>query len=132
ASGAFDLQLQVLLSTEKSRAQGAAPALLSSSNFKDAYWNVAQLITHHTVNGCNLQPGDLLGTGTLSGPDKGQEGSLLEINGGGKHPVQLPWGEERNFLEDNDEVVLRAACRKQGYPTISFGESAGRVLPAKS
>src|SRR5690606_9761344 len=79
ASGAFDVQLQVLLSTEKSRAQGAAPALLSSSNFKDAYWNIAQLITHHTVNGCNLQPGDLLGTGTLSGPDKGQEGSLLEI-----------------------------------------------------
>ncbi|WP_442593181.1 fumarylacetoacetase [Parapusillimonas sp. JC17] len=132
ASGAFDVQLQVLLSTEKSRAQGAAPALLSSSNFKDAYWSVAQLITHHTVNGCNLQPGDLLGTGTLSGPEKGQEGSLLEINGGGKHPVQLPWGEERNFLEDNDEVVLRAACRKEGYPTISFGESAGRVLPAKS
>ncbi|MEB2398425.1 MAG: fumarylacetoacetase [Alcaligenaceae bacterium] len=132
ASGAFDIQLQVLLSTEQSRAQGAAPAPLSSSNFKDAYWNVAQLITHHTVNGCNLQPGDLLGTGTLSGPGKGQEGSLLEINGGGKHPVRLPWGEERNFLEDHDEVILRAACRKDGYPTISLGESAGMVLPAKA
>lgn len=131
ASGAFDIALDVLLSTEKSRASQQQPATLSSSNFKEAYWSVAQMLTHHTVNGCNLQPGDLLGTGTLSGPDAGQEGSLLELNQGGKKPVSLPWGEERVFLEDNDEVILRARCSKSGYPTISLGQSVGRVLPAK-
>jgi fumarylacetoacetase len=130
-AGAFDVKLDVLLSTEKSRSEGVEPAHLSSSNFKDAYWTVAQLITHHTVNGCNLQPGDLLGTGTLSGPDAGQEGSLLEITSGGKNPVKLPWGEERTFVDDNDEIILRARCSKPGYPTISLGESVGRVLPAR-
>lgn len=131
-AGAFDVKLDVLLATEKSRQAGAQPAHLSSSNFKDAYWTVSQLITHHTVNGCNLQPGDLLGTGTLSGPNAGEEGSLLEITAGGKTPVKLPWGEERTFLEDNDEVILRARCSKPGYPTISFGQSVGRVLPARA
>ncbi|NYT86892.1 fumarylacetoacetase [Pollutimonas harenae] len=131
ASGAFDIGLQVFLSTQASRAQQTGPALLSESNFKDAYWNIAQLLAHHTVNGCNLQAGDLLGTGTLSGPGKGKEGSLLELNNGGKQPVKLPWGEERSFLQDHDEVILRAACRKPGYPTISLGQSAGTVLPAK-
>ena len=131
-SGAFDVKLDVLLATEKSRQAGAEPAHLSSSNFKDAYWTVAQLITHHTVNGCNLQPGDLLGTGTLSGPNAGEEGSLLEVTAGGKNPVKLPWGEERTFLQDNDEVILRARCSKPGYPTLRFGESVGRVLPART
>lgn len=131
AAGAFDIALDVLLSTQQSRAGNAEPALLCRSNFKEAYWSVAQLLTHHTVNGCNLQPGDLLGTGTLSGPDWGQEGSLLELNQGGKKPVKLPWGEERTFLQDNDEVILRAKCSKPGYPTISLGECAGTVLPAK-
>jgi fumarylacetoacetase len=130
-AGAFDVKLDVLLSTETSRQAGQPPARLSSSNFKDAYWAVAQLITHHTVNGCNLQPGDLLGTGTLSGPDAGQEGSLLEITAGGKSPITLPWGEQRTFLEDNDEVILQARCSKPGYPTISLGDCAGRVLPAR-
>ncbi|MBP6018487.1 MAG: fumarylacetoacetase [Burkholderiaceae bacterium] len=131
AAGAFDVGLEVLLTTEKSRAQKAEPASLSKSNFKEAYWNVAQLITHHTVNGCNLQAGDMLGTGTLSGPDVGQEGSLLELNQGGKKPISLPWGEERIFLQDNDEIILRAACSKPGYPLISLGECAGTVLPAQ-
>lgn len=130
-AGAFDIKLDVLLSTEQSRQAGAEPAKLSSSNFKEAYWTVAQLITHHTVNGCNLQPGDLLGTGTLSGPNPGQEGSLLEVTSGGKNPVKLPWGEERVFLQDNDEVILRAHCSKPGYPSISLGSCAGRVLPAR-
>lgn len=130
-AGAFDVQLQVLLSTEKSRASGAEPVVLSSSNFKEAYWNIAQMITHHTVNGCNLQAGDLLGTGTLSGPEAGQEGSLLELNGGGKTPIDLPWGEQRVFLQDHDEVIMRAQCQKPGYPTISLGQCAGTVLPAK-
>src|SRR5690606_28711795 len=130
ASGAFDIGLQVLLCTQDSRARQAEPALLSESNFKYAYWNIAQLLAHHTVNGCNLQAGDLLGTGTLSGPGEGKEGSLLEMNKGGRQPVKLPWGEERNFLQDHDEVILRAACRKPGYPTISLGQAAGKVLPA--
>lgn len=131
AAGAFDITLDALLSTQQSRADKAQPALLSSSNFKEAYWSVAQLLAHHTVNGCNLQAGDLLGTGTLSGPDTGQEGSLLELNRGGKQPITLPWGEERVFLQDHDEVILRAKCSKPGYPTISFGECAGTVLPAR-
>jgi len=130
-SGAFDVALDVLISTEKSRAEQQAPATLSSSNFKEAYWSVAQMLTHHTVNGCNLQAGDLLGTGTLSGPAGGQEGSLLELNQGGKKPIKLPWGEERVFLEDNDEITLRARCSKAGYPTISFGTCVGKVLPAR-
>src|SRR5690606_41959959 len=113
-----------------SRSQGHAPAKLSSSNFRDAYWNIAQLITHHAVNGCKLQPGDLLGTGTLSGPSAGQEGSLLELTQSGQTPLPLPWGEERRFLQDNDEVILRAHCARPGYPTISLGECAGTVLPA--
>ena len=132
AGGAFDIDLDVLLTTRRSRADGAEPAALSRSNFKYAYWTVAQMITHHTVNGCDLRPGDLLGTGTQSGPDAGQEGSLLELNHGGKQPVTLPWGETRTFLEDHDEVILRAACRKKGYPTIGFGECAGTVLPSLS
>lgn len=129
-SGVFGVDLEVLLTTEKSRSQGAEPALLSTSNFRDAYWNVAQLITHHTVNGCKMQPGDMLGTGTLSGADAGEEGSLLELTVSGQKPLSLPWGEERSFLEDHDEIILRARCSKPGYPTISLGECAGTVLPA--
>lgn len=129
-SGVLDVELEVYLSTEQSRQQHKDPALLSRSNFKQAYWTVAQLVAHHSVNGCNLQTGDLLGTGTLSGPGKGQEGSLLEMNQGGKNPIDLPWGEQRNFLEDQDEVILKGFCRQDGYPTLSFGECAGRVLPA--
>jgi fumarylacetoacetase len=131
SGGAFDVELEVQLSTEKSRASNAEPATLSRSNFKDAYWTVAQLITHHTVNGCNLQSGDLLGTGTLSGPAQGQEGSMLELNQGGKQAIELPWGETRLFLQDQDEVILRAQCRKSGYPTISLGSCSGTVLPAR-
>src|SRR5690606_17428198 len=107
ASGAFGVELEVLLTTEKSRSQGAAPARLSGSNFRDAYWNVAQLVTHHTVNGCKLQAGDLMGTGTLSGPTDPEGGSLLELTSNGKKPISLPWGEERTFLQDQDEIILR-------------------------
>jgi fumarylacetoacetase len=131
AAGAFDIGLEVLMSTEKSRAAKAQPAVLSRSNFKEAYWNIAQLVAHHTVNGCNLQAGDMLGTGTLSGPAAGQEGSLLEMNQGGKKPIELAWGEQRTFLQDGDEIILRARCEKAGYPAISLGECAGMVLPAK-
>ena len=129
-SGAFGVELEVLLTTEKSRGQGAAPAHLSRSNFRDAYWNVAQLVTHHTVNGCKLQAGDLMGTGSLSGPTDPEGGSLLDLTSNGKQPISLPWGEERTFLQDQDEIILRARCTKDGYPTISFGECSGMVLPA--
>src|SRR5690606_7803568 len=91
----------------------------------------AQLLAHHTVNGCNLQPGDLLGTGTLSGPQPEEAGSLLELTQGGKAPIELPWGEQRVFLQDGDQVIIRAECRKAGYPRIGFGESAGTVLAAR-
>ena len=131
-AGALDVQLDVLLTTQASRAAQADPMLLSSSNFKDAYWTIAQLVAHHTVNGCNLTPGDLLGTGTLSGPEPGQEGSMLELSQGGKSPVTLSNGEQRRFLEDHDEVILRARCTRPGYPTISLGECAGTVLPART
>ncbi|WP_353194562.1 fumarylacetoacetase [Pusillimonas noertemannii] len=130
AAGAIDIQLEVALSTRKSRAARHEPHVLARSNFKEAYWSIAQLITHHTVNGCNLRPGDLLGTGTLSGPAAGQEGSLLETTRGGKQCVSLPWGEDRYFLEDYDRVVMHAYCHKEGYPSIGFGDCAATVLPA--
>lgn len=131
AQGAFDVQLQVAISTARSRGEGIAPAVLSRSNFRDAYWNVGQLVAHHTVNGCNLQPGDLLGTGTLSGPKPDEAGSLMELTQGGKTPVALAWGETRTFLEDGDEITLTAQCGKADYPRIGFGAAVGRVLPAK-
>ena len=131
AAGAFDIGLEVQLTTKQSRSANAQPAVIARSNFKEAYWNIAQLITHHTVNGCNLNAGDLLGTGTLSGPKPEQVGSLMELNNGGKNPINLPWGEQRTFLEDHDEIIIRAQCQKDGYPTISLGQCAGMVLPAK-
>lgn len=131
AQGAYDVQMEVLMSTQVSRDAQHAPAPLSASNFRDAYWNVAQLITHHTVNGCNLQPGDLLGTGTLSGAKPDEVGSLLELTHGGKAPITLPWGEQRTFLQDGDQIIIRAQCHKPGYPRIGFGESVGTVLPAR-
>ncbi|MVW70213.1 fumarylacetoacetase [Bordetella sp. 15P40C-2] len=131
AQGAYDVQMEVLMTTEASRAAQQAPAHLSTSNFRDAYWNVAQLIAHHTVNGCNLQPGDLIGTGTLSGANPGELGSLLELTQGGKSPITLPWGEQRTFLQDGDQIIIRAQCHKPGYPRIAFGESSGTVLPAR-
>lgn len=129
-AGAFNVQLEVLMTTEASRRQGEQPARLSSSNFRDAYWTAAQLVTHHSVNGCALQAGDFMGTGTLSGPTPEAAGSLLELTGSGQKPITLPWGEQRGFLEDHDEIILRAHCSKPGYPTISLGECAGTVLPA--
>lgn len=129
-NGAFDIQLEVALSTRKSRAARHDPHVLARSNLKYAYWNIAQLIAHHTVNGCNLRPGDLLGTGTLSGPDAGQEGCLLEMTRGGKQCVALPWGEDRSFLEDYDRVIMRAYCQKEGHTSIGFGDCSATVLPA--
>jgi fumarylacetoacetase len=130
AAGALDIQLSVWLQTTAMRARGDAPVPLSRSNFKDAYWTLAQLLTHHASNGCNLQPGDLLGTGTQSGPEAGQGGSLLELSAGGKQPISLPGGEQRMFLADGDTLILRAHCQRPGAARIGFGDCAGTVLAA--
>ena len=129
-SGALDIQLSVWLQTAAMRERGEAPVPLSQSNFKDAYWTLAQLLTHHASNGCNLQPGDLLGTGTQSGPGVGQGGSLLELSAGGKQPISLPGGEQRSFLQDGDQLTLRAHCQRCGAARIGFGDCAGTVVAA--
>ena len=130
--GALDLQLEVWLQTPKMRADGQAHQRLMRSNFKDSYWTIAQLLAHHTVGGCNLQPGDLLGSGTQSGPTPDQGGSMLELSGGGKQPLVLANGETRAFLQDGDSVMLRARGERDGFRTIGFGECEGRVLPARA
>ena len=111
------------------KEKGLAPHRMALSNARHMYWTVAQLVAHHSSNGCNLQPGDLLGSGTLSAPGEEGCGSLLETTQGGKRPVRLASGEERRFLEDGDEVFLRARARRQGFATIGFGECRGAVLP---
>ena len=129
--GGLDVALEVWLQTQKMRDAGLGPQRLSQSNFSDAYWTLAQMITHHTVNGCNLQPGDLLGSGTLSGRAPEQAGSLLELSAGGKKTLTLANGETRTFLEDGDSVILRAHCAREGFRRIGFGECQGQVLPAR-
>jgi fumarylacetoacetase len=127
-SGALPIQLEVSLSTEPMRAAGNAPHVLSRGSADAAmYWSAAQIVAHHTSNGCNLQPGDLIGTGTLSTNNAGGLGSLLEISQGGKQPVLLPNGETRTFLEDGDEVTLKAWCEGDGV-RVGFGECVGRVV----
>ncbi len=128
--GQVDIHLEALLQSAAMRERGQDPVRLSHSNLKDAYWTVAQLMTHHTVNGCNLQPGDLLGTGTLSGPKPDQGGSLLELSAGGWQPVILPGGETRSFLLDGDCVILRAWCERKGARRIGFGTCSGTVEAA--
>jgi len=129
AQGHLDIQLEVLLQTPAMRAAGLAPVAISRSNAAQAaYWTPAQLIAHHTVNGCNLQPGDLLGSGTLSGAEPGQAGSLLELTLGGREPITLPNGEQRVFLQDGDTLALSACCERPGARRIGFGACAGTVL----
>jgi fumarylacetoacetase len=130
AAGAIDIELEVRLQSNLMHARGEEPQLVSRSNFKHAYWTIAQMIAHHTLNGCNLRSGDLLGTGTQSGPQPVEAGSLLELTHGGKQPLTLASGEQRRFLEDGDRVSLRAWCAQAGQPRIGFGEAFGRVLPA--
>jgi fumarylacetoacetase len=131
AAGAFDIRLEVLIQTAKMQAAGVPPACLSQTSFRHAYWTIAQMVAHHTVNGCNLRPGDLLGTGTESGPTPQEAGSLLELSSGGKSPLSLPGGEVRTFLEDGDRVTMRGWCEKPGAARIGFGEVVGQVLPAR-
>ena len=126
---ALAVQVEATLTTDKMRAAGLAPHVLSRGSADAAmYWSAAQIVAHHSANGCNLQPGDLIGTGTLSMKDAGGLGSLLEISQGGKQPLALPNGETRSFLEDGDEVTLRAWCEAEGAVRIGFGECVGRVV----
>jgi fumarylacetoacetase len=129
-TGAFDLTLEVFLQTAGMRAAGMAPARLLGSNFKHSYWTVAQMLAHHTVGGCNLQPGDLLGSGTQSGPTPPEAGSLLELTAGGSRPMLLPNGESRLFLQDGDLITLTGCCERAGFARIGFGAAAAQVLPA--
>jgi fumarylacetoacetase len=128
--GAFDMKLEVLIQTERMREQGLAPEPLARTNFRHSYWTVAQMVAHHTVNGCNLRPGDFFGSGTQSGPDEAEAGSLLELTVGGKRLVKLPGGETRGFLEDGDTVILRGHCENEGAVRIGFGEAVGTLLSA--
>jgi fumarylacetoacetase len=132
ASGAFDIALEVVLQTATMRAAGQAGETISRSNYADAaYWTLAQLVTHHSVNGCALAAGDLLGTGTLSGPQPEQAGSLLELTGGGQRQIALANGEQRRFLEDGDAIALRGRCERAGFRSIGFGTCVATVLPAR-
>ena len=129
--GGLAIQLEATLTTEKMRQAGLAPHILSRGSADAAmYWSAAQIVAHHSSNGCNLQPGDLIGTGTLSTDSGSGLGSLLEISQGGKQPIRLASGETRTFLEDGDEVTLRAWCEADGAARIGFGECVGRVEAA--
>jgi fumarylacetoacetase len=144
-AGGFDIKVEVHLSSAKMREQGMEPVHLSTANFRDMYWTLAQMVTHHTVNGCNLNPGDLLGSGTISGPTRGARGSMLELTWDGdpfatppisapgtqRTPLVLPTGEERKFIADGDEVIMRAFCEREGFRRIGFGECRGIIVAAR-
>ena len=127
AQGGIDLRLEVLLQTPSMRERGLPPACVSRSNLKDLYWTLAQMVAHHSSNGCNLRPGDLIASGTVSGETKESRGCLLERTWRGSEPLELPGGETRRFLEDGDEVILRGHCEREGFARIGFGECRGVV-----
>ncbi|MDE3162946.1 MAG: fumarylacetoacetase [Acidobacteriota bacterium] len=131
AADAFDVQLEVLLQSDRMREQQIEPVRISRSNLRDLYWSLRQLVTHHASNGCNLRAGDLLATGTISGPTPDSEGCLLEKKASSA-PVFLPTGEQRIFLEDGDTIILRASASSPGLPRIGFGECRGTVSAALS
>ena len=128
--GGFDIKLEVFISTEQMREKGIAPHRLSASNTRDLYWTFAQMLTHHTSNGCNMQSGDLLASGTVSGATKESLGRLIELTQRGAEPINLPTGEARRFLQDGDEVIFRGYCEREGFRRIGFGECRGIVTPA--
>jgi fumarylacetoacetase len=130
--GCLDLSLEVSILSAKMRDNNLPPAILGQSNFCDMYWTMSQMLTHHASNGCNLRPGDLLASGTVSGADRTACGSLLELTERGKNPVTLPTGEQRKFLEDSDEIILRGFCERPGFCRIGLGTCQGQILPAKS
>ncbi|MBL8181857.1 MAG: fumarylacetoacetase [Blastocatellia bacterium] len=128
--GGLDINLEVYIQTEKMRAENIEPHMLSRSNTKDLYWTIGQMLTHHASNGCNLQTGDLMATGTVSGPEKSERGCLLELTWRGTEPIDLPSGEQRRFLEDGDEIIMKGFCEREGFRRIGLGECCGKILPA--
>ena len=128
-SGALDIELKASLLTAGLSAQGRPAHAVSVANTRNLYWTLAQMVAHHTSSGCNLIPGDLLGSGTISGPTSEGCGSLLELTENGKKPIHLASGETRTYLENGDEIIFRAACRRAGYVPIGFGECRGTILP---
>jgi len=131
-AGGIAVTVEVYLSSARMREAGVPPLRLSRGSAADLYWTPAQMIAHHTSNGCDLRPGDLLATGTISGPTKESRGCMLELTWRGAEPLVLPTGETRKFLEDGDEVIMRGYCESEGAMRIGFGECRGVVLPASS
>ncbi len=129
-SGGFDVNLEVYIQTEKMRDENVEPFMLSRSNMKDLYWTIGQMLTHHASNGCNLNTGDLMATGTISGEGKDARGCLLELTWRGTEPIELPNGETRRFLEDGDEIIMKGFCEREGFRRIGFGECRGKIFPA--
>ncbi len=128
--GGIDINLEVFIQTQKMRDAKLEPHMLSRSNMKDLYWTIGQMLTHHASNGCNLQTGDLIATGTISGKEKSERGSMLELSWRGTEPIDLPSGETRRFLEDGDEIIMKGYCEREGFRRIGFGECRGRIIPA--
>ncbi|CCQ09382.1 Fumarylacetoacetase [Pseudoalteromonas luteoviolacea B = ATCC 29581] len=129
--GSYDIIMDVAIETETMRKNGLSASVVSQSSFKHSYWTVAQMVAHHTVNGCNFKPGDMIGSGTQSGPEHEEAGSLLELSRGGKEAITLNNGEKRTFLEDGDKVIMRGWCEKAGFARIGFGHVESTILPAK-
>jgi fumarylacetoacetase len=128
AAGGFDVRVEVYLRSAAMRRAGLAPLRVSRASLRDMYWTPAQMVAHHTSNGCNLRPGDLVASGTISGPGHDAEGCLLEMTRGGANPIELPNGEKRMFLADGDEVIMRAYCEQAGHARIGFGECSGVII----
>ncbi len=126
---AYDITVEVYLASQKMRDAGTEPLRMSRGSFTDMYWTIAQMLVHHSSTGCNLRPGDLLASGTVSGPTDESRGSMLERTWRGQHPIELPDGTSRKFLADGDEVTFRAFCERPGAPRIGFGECRGVILP---
>src|SRR5215470_12534739 len=129
-AGGLDITLEVYILSTKMRQEGTPPFLLSRGSFAQVYWTVAQMVAYHTSNGCNLEIGDLMGSGTVSGPEPESWASLLELSKGGREPIALPGGETRRFLEDGDEVIFRGHCERPGFARIGFGECRAVIEPA--
>ena len=129
-SGGLGITLEAYFLTAAMRRDGVAPHRITQTSFALMYWTIAQMVAHHTCNGCNLEIGDLLGSGTVSGPEKSSWGSLLELSARGREPLDLPGGEKRGFIEDGDEILFRGHCAKDGAVRIGFGECRAVILPA--
>ena len=125
--GGVDITVEAWLRTSRMRAARQESVRISMANARRLYWSMAQMLAHHASNGCNMMPGDLLGTGTISGPERDARGCLLELTWRGAEPLMLPNGEQRKFLEDGDEVILRGFCERDGFARIGFGECRGMV-----